>query len=245
MALISAMFPVAQQVRANRIVKGVSIPHPCGDPNLSKEWRVRTDAEMTDLERAAELAEATGHERRAVVGHDAFDASRSCERTKQRRSVKKVSGLAALIREDLHDTTGARHRRWRRRRTRSPASLSRRIDCRVMRCPGRSKRPSRLMSMCSSSPGCSRSYRTGGCGASSCLKPAQTLPRDRRAPLSMCSRRPPAAIWRMVRHSRRRATIRSHVGALSVGLDVWSRAPVRERLFTHRLAAPTPGRDGH
>ena len=37
MALISAMFPVAQQVRANRIVKGVSIPHPCGDPNLSKE----------------------------------------------------------------------------------------------------------------------------------------------------------------------------------------------------------------
>lgn len=36
-ALISAMFPVAQQVRANRIVKGVSIPHPCGDPSLSKE----------------------------------------------------------------------------------------------------------------------------------------------------------------------------------------------------------------
>ena len=36
-ALISAMFPVAQQVRANRIVKGVSIPYPCGDPSLPAE----------------------------------------------------------------------------------------------------------------------------------------------------------------------------------------------------------------
>ena len=36
-ALVSAMFPVAQQVRATRIVKGVSIPHPCGDPNLPPE----------------------------------------------------------------------------------------------------------------------------------------------------------------------------------------------------------------
>jgi glycine reductase len=40
-ALISAMYPVAQQVRANRIVKGVSIPHPCGDPNLSKDLDAR------------------------------------------------------------------------------------------------------------------------------------------------------------------------------------------------------------
>lgn len=40
-ALISAMFPVAQQVRANRIVKGVSIPHPCGDPSLPKELDAR------------------------------------------------------------------------------------------------------------------------------------------------------------------------------------------------------------
>ncbi len=36
-ALVSAMFPVAQQVRATRIVKGVSIPHPCGDPSLPPE----------------------------------------------------------------------------------------------------------------------------------------------------------------------------------------------------------------
>ena len=46
MALISAMFPVAQQVRANRIVKGVSIPHPCGDPNLSKELDARLRQEI-------------------------------------------------------------------------------------------------------------------------------------------------------------------------------------------------------
>ena len=41
MAIISAMYPVAEQVRASRIVKGVSIPHPCGDPSLSKELDAR------------------------------------------------------------------------------------------------------------------------------------------------------------------------------------------------------------
>ena len=45
-ALISAMFPVAQQVHANRIVKGVSIPHPCGDPSLSKEHDARLRREI-------------------------------------------------------------------------------------------------------------------------------------------------------------------------------------------------------
>jgi glycine reductase len=45
-ALITAMFPVAQQVRANRIVKGVSIPHPCGDPSLSKELDARLRREI-------------------------------------------------------------------------------------------------------------------------------------------------------------------------------------------------------
>ncbi len=34
MAVISAMFPVAEQVGASRIVKAVAIPHPCGDPSL-------------------------------------------------------------------------------------------------------------------------------------------------------------------------------------------------------------------
>jgi betaine reductase len=28
------MYPIAEQVGASRIVKAVSIPHPCGDPNL-------------------------------------------------------------------------------------------------------------------------------------------------------------------------------------------------------------------
>ena len=37
MALISAMYPVAEQVGASRIVKGVAIPHPCGDPSLPAE----------------------------------------------------------------------------------------------------------------------------------------------------------------------------------------------------------------
>jgi len=45
-ALVSAMFPVAQPVRANRIVKGVSIPHPCGDPSLPKELDARLRQEI-------------------------------------------------------------------------------------------------------------------------------------------------------------------------------------------------------
>ena len=35
--MISAMFPLAEQVGASRIVKGVKIPHPCGDPSLPGE----------------------------------------------------------------------------------------------------------------------------------------------------------------------------------------------------------------
>ena len=51
MALVSAMFPVAQQVRATRIVKGVSIPHPCGDPSLPPELdaRLRKEIVLTAL----------------------------------------------------------------------------------------------------------------------------------------------------------------------------------------------------
>jgi glycine reductase complex component B subunit gamma len=36
-SMVSAMYPIAQQVGASRIVKGVSIPHPCGDPSLPSE----------------------------------------------------------------------------------------------------------------------------------------------------------------------------------------------------------------
>jgi glycine/betaine/sarcosine/D-proline reductase family selenoprotein B len=45
-ALVSAMFPVAAQVRATRIVKGVSIPHPCGDPSLPPELDLRLRKEI-------------------------------------------------------------------------------------------------------------------------------------------------------------------------------------------------------
>ena len=45
-ALVSAMFPVAMQVRAHRIVKGVRIPHPCGDAGLPKELDARLRREI-------------------------------------------------------------------------------------------------------------------------------------------------------------------------------------------------------
>ena len=59
-ALMSAMFAVAQQVRANRIVKGVSIPHPCGDPNLSKELDARLRREIIQTALRALESEVTG-----------------------------------------------------------------------------------------------------------------------------------------------------------------------------------------
>jgi glycine reductase complex component B subunit gamma len=36
-AIVSAMYPIAEQVGASRIVKAVAIPHPCGDPSLPAE----------------------------------------------------------------------------------------------------------------------------------------------------------------------------------------------------------------
>lgn len=36
-AQVSAMYPLAEQVGASRIVKGVQIPHPLGDPGLPPE----------------------------------------------------------------------------------------------------------------------------------------------------------------------------------------------------------------
>ena len=35
--MVTAMYPVAEQVGASRIVKAVAIPHPCGDPTLPPE----------------------------------------------------------------------------------------------------------------------------------------------------------------------------------------------------------------
>ena len=45
-AIVTAMYPVAEQVRANRIVKGVSIPHPCGDPSLPQDLDARLRREI-------------------------------------------------------------------------------------------------------------------------------------------------------------------------------------------------------
>lgn len=59
-ALISAMYPVAQQVRANRIVKGVSIPHPCGDPNLTNDLDARLRREIIRTALRALEAEVDG-----------------------------------------------------------------------------------------------------------------------------------------------------------------------------------------
>lgn len=59
-ALISAMFPVAQQVRANRIVKGVSIPHPCGDPRLPKDLDARLRREIIETALRALESEVKG-----------------------------------------------------------------------------------------------------------------------------------------------------------------------------------------
>ncbi len=42
--VLTAMAPMAQMLRANRIVLGVAIPYPCGDPHLpeAEDFRLRT-----------------------------------------------------------------------------------------------------------------------------------------------------------------------------------------------------------
>ncbi len=37
MAQITAVFSLAEQMGVSRVVKGVNIPHPCGDPKLPEE----------------------------------------------------------------------------------------------------------------------------------------------------------------------------------------------------------------
>ena len=59
-AIISAMFPVAEQVRAHRIVKGISIPHPCGDPSLPQELDARLRREIVKTALKALEAEVKG-----------------------------------------------------------------------------------------------------------------------------------------------------------------------------------------
>ena len=45
-ALLTAMAPMARMLSANRIVLGVSIPYPCGDPHLSVEEDSRFRKEL-------------------------------------------------------------------------------------------------------------------------------------------------------------------------------------------------------
>jgi len=59
-ALISAMYPVAEQVGASRIVKGVSIPHPCGDPSLPLEIDTRLRREIVKTALKALQSEVKG-----------------------------------------------------------------------------------------------------------------------------------------------------------------------------------------
>ena len=59
-AIISAMYAVVEQVRANRIVKGVSIPHPCGDPSLPPELDAKLRREIVQTALRALEAEVNG-----------------------------------------------------------------------------------------------------------------------------------------------------------------------------------------
>ena len=59
--LISAMYPVAEQVGASRIVKAVAIPHPCGDPSLPPELdsQLRREIVATALKALQAKVEST------------------------------------------------------------------------------------------------------------------------------------------------------------------------------------------
>ena len=59
-AVISAMYPIVKQVGASRIVKGVRIPHPCGDPGLSAELDGRLRREIVETALKALQSEVDG-----------------------------------------------------------------------------------------------------------------------------------------------------------------------------------------
>jgi len=60
-AMITAMYPVAEQVGASRIVKAVAIPHPCGDPSLPAELdgKLRREIVSTALKALEAKVETT------------------------------------------------------------------------------------------------------------------------------------------------------------------------------------------
>ena len=59
-ALVTPMYPVAEQVGASRIVKGVSIPHPCGEPSLSLDLDARLRREIVKTALKALQSEVKG-----------------------------------------------------------------------------------------------------------------------------------------------------------------------------------------
>jgi glycine reductase len=61
--MISALGPVAADLGANRVVRGVKIPHPCGDPSLDP---AADHALRVRLVRGSLKAIATGIETSAI-----------------------------------------------------------------------------------------------------------------------------------------------------------------------------------
>lgn len=67
-AMISALGPVALELGANRVVRGVKIPHPCGDPTLDP---VRDRALRLGLVRGALRALSTKVESATIFDGEA------------------------------------------------------------------------------------------------------------------------------------------------------------------------------
>ncbi|MBI4525647.1 MAG: glycine/betaine/sarcosine/D-proline family reductase selenoprotein B [Deltaproteobacteria bacterium] len=59
-AVVTPMYPVAEQVGASRIVKAVRIPHPCGEPALSPELDARLRREIVTTALKALQSEVKG-----------------------------------------------------------------------------------------------------------------------------------------------------------------------------------------
>ena len=66
--MISALGPVALELGANRVIRGVKIPHPCGDPTLDP---ARDHALRVGLVRAALRALSTKLDKAAVFEGEA------------------------------------------------------------------------------------------------------------------------------------------------------------------------------
>jgi len=66
--MISALGPVALELGANRVVRGVKIPHPCGDPTLDP---ARDRSLRMSIVRGALRALATPLEKADLFGGEA------------------------------------------------------------------------------------------------------------------------------------------------------------------------------